>query len=474
MSLHDVEASFGLPPADVGPAVLALPEDQWFDRKSVRISPQKLAQALVAFSNAEGGIVVVGVSDGTVEGTDAVPEHRNELMQAHVQHADPPVRARSRLVPCVTSDDEPDHLLVLDVTSGDEVHSTTRDDVYLRVGDESRRLTFVQRQELLYDKRQSGFEVQATEVPVSEVDEGLAREHAARIGHPSWRRLFEARGLAVGGQLTVAGLVLFGDNPQGVLPNAQLRVSRFDGTVRETGSRQALRSDVRFEGPLLRALPAAAERVREVQPRRRALARGGRFEDLPLIPTDAWLEGLVNAAVHRSYSLQGDLVHVDVFDDRIEVSSPGRFPGLVDLHDPARATRFARNPRIARVCADAGFGQEFGEGLRRMADEMRLANLAPPSYRQGESVRLVLSGAPVPLTLADADALPEGSALVVAALREASSLSTRDLAEVWGVARPTAVRRLAALRKAGVVEWVGKSPKDPHARWRLPGHARSI
>ena len=466
---RDIETALGLPPAEIGPAVLALAEDQWLDRKSARVSPRKLVQALVAFGNAEGGVVVVGVGDGVVEGTDAEPAHRNELMQAHVQHADPPVRVRSRLVPCVTSGGAPDHLLVLEVATGDEVHATTRDDVYLRVGDESRRLTFVQRRELLFDRRQSGFEVQVTEVPVSEVDEDLASEHAARVGHPSWRRLFEARGLAVADRLTVAGLVLFGRNPQRVLPNAQLRVSRFDGTVRETGSRQLLRSDERFEGPLLRALPTTIARVREVQPRRRALARGGRFEDLPLVPVDAWLEGLVNAAVHRSYSLQGDLVHVDVFDDRVEVASPGRFPGLVDLHDPTRATRFARNPRIARVCADAGFGQEFGEGLRRMADEMRLANLAPPSYRQGEgAVRLTLSGATLPAG-AMSDPLPEGSALVVAALREAGSLGTRDLAEVWGVARPTALRRLAALRTAGVVEWVGQSPKDPHARWRLPG-----
>ena len=99
---RDVGTALGLPPAEIGPAVLALAEDQWFDRKSARISPQKLAQALVAFGNAEGGFVVIGVGDGVVEGTDASPAHRNELMQAHVQHADPPVRVRSRLVPCVT------------------------------------------------------------------------------------------------------------------------------------------------------------------------------------------------------------------------------------------------------------------------------------------------------------------------------------------------------------------------------------
>ncbi len=432
MPHRDVATALDLGPAEIGPAVLALAEDQWFDRKSIRVSPQKLSQALVALGNAEGGAIVVGVSDGVVEGTDAERDRRNELMQAHVQHAVPPVRARSRLVACTTSGGAPDHLLVVDVVAGDEVHATTRDDVYLRIGDESRRLTFVQRQELLLDKRQSELEAQVTDVATSEVDEELAVGHAARLGAPSWERLFEGRGLSVDRRLTVAGLVLFGRNPQRELPDAQLRVSRFDGTTRGTGSRQSLRSDARFDGPLLRALPAAIDQVRQVQPRRRALGRGGRF------------------------------------DDRIEVTSPGRFPGLVDLRDPSRATRFARNPRIARVSADEGFAQEVGEGLRRMAEEMSLANFAPPAYRQGEgSVRLTLSGAAPPVG-EGIEPLPEGSDLIVAALREAGALSTRDLAEVWGVARPTALRRLATLRERAVVEWVGKSPRDPHARWRLP------
>ncbi len=67
--------------------------------------------------------------------------------------------------------------------------------------------------------------------------------------------------------------------------------------------------------------------VDEWQPCRRALGASGRFEALPLVPTDAWLEAVVNAVVHRSYSMSGDHIRVDVFDDRIEVESPGAFPG---------------------------------------------------------------------------------------------------------------------------------------------------
>lgn len=264
----------------------------------------------------------------------------------------------------------------------------------------------------------------------------------------------------------MAGSLLFARHPQQVLPNAHIRISRFSGTGRATGSRQNLLQDIRIEGPIPRALVDAREYVSGLQPTRRALGRQGRFEDIALVPEDAWLEGIVNAAVHRSYSLGGDHIHVDIFDDRIELESPGRFPGLVDLSDPLHATRFARNPRIARVCADLRLGQEFGEGIRRMFEEMRLAGLGDPMYHQtAGSVRLTLSGEPVDRKL-DAQ-LPIETRTIVAALRESGQLSTGEVAELIGAARPTAIRRLHDLRNARLIEWVGKSPHDPRAYWRL-------
>jgi ATP-dependent DNA helicase RecG len=210
----------------------------------------------------------------------------------------------------------------------------------------------------------------------------------------------------------------------------------------------------------------ARKAVAEVQPVRRALQGTGRFGDVPLVPADAWLEGLVNAVVHRSYSVGGDHIRIDVFDDRIEISSPGRFPGLVDLSEPLRTVRFARNPRIARVCADLQFGQELGEGIRRMFDEMRQAGLTDPIYHQtAGSVQLTLSAEPVDRELEAR--LPAHARAITAALRRAGHLSTGDVVDVLGLSRPTVQRELAALRDAGVIEWVGKSVRDPRAYWQL-------
>lgn len=146
--------------------------------------------------------------------------------------------------------------------------------------------------------------------------------------------------------------------------------------------------------------------------------------------------------------------------------SPGRFPGLVAISDPKCATRFARNPRIARVCADLNFGQELGEGIKRVYEEMRLAGLGDPLYRQSSgAVHLELSGVPADRRL---DALlPFDTREVVAALRDAKRLSTMEVADRIGLSRPATLKRLNAMKNAGLVEWIGKSPKDPRAYWRL-------
>lgn len=454
--------------AQVAEALLELVEDQWFERKSFRVTAKDLADTLVGFGNAEGGMVVVGLWDGGVEGTDSDARHRNALMQAAVDFTVPPVRARPRLVPCLTDAGAEDNLLVIDVEPGDNVvHANRKDVAFLRVGDENRKLTFAQRQELTYDKGQGTYETRVvSDVAFDDLDAQLLQQYATAVGAQDPVRLLEARGMARNGQLTVAGALLFAHAPEVMFPEAHVRVLRYRGSERGTGSRQQLLDDVRIEGPLPRQILEARDVVLRLQPKRRALTNDGLFADMPLVPEDAWLEGIVNAVVHRSYSLAGDHTRVEIFEDRIEVTSPGRFPGLVGMAEPQAAPRFARNPRIARVCADLNFGQELGEGIRRIFEEMRLAGLSDPLYRQSSgAVHLVLSGAPADRKL---DALlPFDHRDIVAALREAQRLSTGELADRIGLSRPAALKRLQRMRAAGLIDWVGKSPKDPRAYWTL-------
>ena len=160
-------------------------------------------------------------------------------------------------------------------------------------------------------------------------------------------------------EITNAAYLLFGQHPQDVFPQAYVRVIRFLSTERGTGARLALEegTDLRVEGPIPRCVTDATAAIDELLPRRKHLAPSGRFEATPIVPHDAWLEGLVNAIIHRSYSMAGDHIRVEIFPNRIEIESPGRFPGLPSPSRPSQITRFARNPRIARVCADLRIGR---------------------------------------------------------------------------------------------------------------------
>lgn len=468
MTTIRAEQALNGPPSTVGSDLLALEEDQWFERKSVRVSAKGLADTEIGFGNAEGGTIVVGLWNGTIEGTDADVRARNSLMQAAIDFTEPAVRARSRLVPCIRDDGQADNLLVVDVEPGEGVvHANRKDIAFLRVGDENRRLSFAQRQELFFDKGQGSYEIRLSGYQMRDVDDEVLDGYAAAIGASDRDGLLIARGLARDGVLTIAGCLLFARQPQGILPEAYVRVLRYRGRERGTGPRQQLLDDHRVEGPLPDQILRARDLVKQLQPRRKALSADGRFGDAGLVPENAWLEAIVNAVVHRSYSLAGDHTRVEIFDDRIEVTSPGRFPGIVAMAEPDKAPRYARNPRVARVLADLNFGQELGEGIKRMYEEMRLAGLQEPLYRQSSaSVHLELSGEPVDRRL---DALlPVETREIVGALRAAERLSTIEVAKAIGLSRPVAIKRLATLRDAGVVEWVGKSPKDPRAYWTLP------
>lgn len=465
MYAAEVDQALALPVDEAVEILRVLPEDQWFERKSGRIAPRDLAVPLVALANAEGGCVLVGVDDGTVRGVSG--KRMNNLRQAAHDFTEPIVRARPEVL--TTTDGV--ELLLLRVDPGERVHETTAGECYLRVGDESRKLGFAQRQELEYDRGSAPYDGSAVDAPESELAGEQVRAYQEAIGSSSSEAMLLARGLRTrDGRLTVAAYLLFAEHPQTLLPNAHVRVLRYRDVERGSGAGLSLddASDMRCEGSIPEQIAKAAEVIEQLVPRRRRLGASGRFEGKAVIPRDAWLEGLVNAVLHRSYSMAGDHVRVEIFPNRIEISSPGRFPGLVDPTRPLDITRYARNPRLARVCSDLGIAQELGEGIRRIYDEMRGRGLTDPLYTQ--------SAAAVQLTLFFADALPAevrsklpaGALLVLDVLRKAARpLGTGQVADLASIARPTASRHLQRLQTEGVVTWEGESPQDPRATWRL-------
>ena len=452
----------------VGAAVKALAtiaDGQWFERKSGRISARDVAVPLVALANAEGGCVLVGLHGGVVDGLSV--RRVNDLRQAAQKFTQPVVRVRAEELTT------PDGLtlLLLRVDPGDRVHETTSGDCFLRVGDESRKLGFTQRQELEHDRGSAPFDGTVVNADVTSLDAQQLDAYREAIGASTPEAMLRARGLLTRDRrLTVAAYLLFAAHPQDTFPNAHVRVLRYRENDRGTGAGLTLEdeADIRCEGSVTEQIARASQVVDSLLPRRRALTASGRFEGVPSVPRDAWLEGLVNAVMHRSYSMAGDHVRIELFPNRVDITSPGRFPGLVDPSRPLDISRYARNPRVARVCADLGIAQEPGEGIQRIFAEMRARGLTDPIYTQAAgSVRLTLLFADA-LPAEIRARLPRGALQVLDLLRRVNRpLGTGQVIDALGVARPTASRHLQRLQQEGLVIWKGQSPNDPRASWRL-------
>ena len=171
-----VDRVLSLPAERAVDELARLPEDQWFERKSGRISPKDLAVPLVAMANAEGGYVVVGISEGTFEGVR--DERLNALRQTAHDFTVPVVRSTVTQL----RSGHGENVLVFRIDPGERVHETTRGEVYLRVGDESRRLGYAQRRELEYDRGSAPFDGTG-------VDAGLDDLDAAALAEPRTTRI---------------------------------------------------------------------------------------------------------------------------------------------------------------------------------------------------------------------------------------------------------------------------------------------
>ncbi len=445
------------------------PESQWLERKSARIRAREPADTVIAFANAEGGVVAVGIYDGQIEGIDGAGDRINQWRQAAIDFIEPPVRVRIETLPCQNASGAADRLLVMEIAPSDVVHTNRKGEAYLRVGDESRRLGAVEAQELRFDKGVSQYD--ATVVgSIEDLDSKRVSTYLRKIRASTLSDdVLAARGLvraeSSNPRPTVAGLLVLGNQPQRELPSAFVRILRYVGTTTETGARFNAIEDHRFEGALPVQLDAARRMLRRILPKVRRLSASGGFDDETFLPEFVWFEALTNAVCHRSYSLAGDHIRVSIFDDRVEFESPGRLPGLVRV-EKIRSTRYARNPRIARALTDLGYGKELGEGVDRMFDEMRRAGLPDPIFTQGEASVTVTLLANTRTGRIAAE-LPPGSTRLVEHFSRFGQVTSADVVDLLGISRPTALKHLKHLAEVGLIEHVGTSLKDPRGYWRI-------
>lgn len=192
-------------------------------------------------------------------------------------------------------------------------------------------------------------------------------------------------------RLTLAAVLLFAKDPTRWHPRCGIEFIRWRGTERRTGTELNIIKRIRMEAPLVRLIEEAYRTIQQHIPERQGLVDLF-FEERWEYPTFAWQEAIVNAVAHRDYRLQGIGIEVHLFDDRMEVWSPGELVEPVTLERLRNRERIhaSRNPRIVRVLTEFGYMQELGEGIPRMFEVMEEQGLHPPEF-QMEGGRFVVT-----------------------------------------------------------------------------------
>lgn len=181
------------------------------------------------------------------------------------------------------------------------------------------------------------------------------------------------------------------------------------------------------------------------------------------LPPAAVREAVVNAVAHADYSQRGAPIRVAIFDDRLEVESPGLLPFGLTVDDLVRGVSKLRNRVVGRVFHELGLIEQWGSGIQCMAAACRDSGLAPPMLEEiGTRFRVTLHTARTEKPRVD----PTDQA-VLDSLAGGDGHTTREIAEAIGLTLRATRTRLARLVANGLVREIGTSPQDPRRRYFL-------
>jgi len=430
-------------------------------------SPVNVLRSIVAFANSSGGILLLGVEDETrtIRGIETPLDVQERLANIISTGISPPLMPAIEVLPwrdkaviaaeVFPSYSRPHHVVAAGAEEG----------TYIRVGASNRRADKQMREELARTARNEAYDEQPLPQLDSEAIDFIAASELLAPFRAISKRDLQSLHLMVKhqGRLvpTCGGVILFGSNRATVFPDAWIQVGRFGGTTRtRIDDTRELR-----DYPV-RSIKDAIEFVRK-----HAL-RSFRIEDVRRdeqwsIPLPAVREAIINAVTHSDYSQIGAPIRVSVFDDRVEVESPGLLPFGLTVDDILRGVSRLRNRVIGRVFKELGLIEQWGSGVGRMVDSCREHGLPPPEFEEvATHFRVTFRLQTVAKSELDAMACT-----ILDAIRRASGLSTKGVAEAAGISPRSARTRLKALVDRRLIVEVGSSPTDPK-RVYLPVDSR--
>lgn len=432
------------------------------------VSGAQLQDTAVAFSNADGGVLLVGVEDdGSILGRALDAGTQDDIHQAMQSARDVGRYAIAQL----DVDGRP--VCVLAVARRREGFAqTAKGVVKVRRGTRDEPLFGGELVRFANERTASRYEATVLRASIGDASPALRRELAEAL---RWRRVTDERlreaGLADGDRLTVAGALFLLEDPGRPLGKAYLELQRFpDDETIDYDRREEIR------GPVHRVLRRAVERV-EDELGTELVVLGVRRYDLPRLPELVLREAVANALGHRSYEAGGTAVRVELRPSSVVIRSPGGLPEPVTVENIREASA-ARNLVVMQTLRRFGLAEDQGRGVDLMQDVMAQELLDPPAFVDDGhevAVTLPIRSAVAPAerawvaelerrgTLIGADRL----ALVHAARGEV--LTNARVRELLGLDRQEARELLQRLRDEGLLEQRGQRGG---ASYRLAGSLR--
>jgi ATP-dependent DNA helicase RecG len=343
-----------------------------------------ISETLVAFANADGGELLVGVEDdGAITGINYTEQQIGVLLNAPKAGVHPETPLASPHCSKVTIDGKEILYFFVDKSTRG-VHQTSDGRCLQRRDLESvpvaaSRLNF-ERQEQISRQYDREFVDGAL---VTDLNLELVNAVSESTAKMSPERCLQYLGLAEYGlgilRLRRAALLLFANDIEKWHPRCQVRVVRIRGTELGSGRDYNVATDEPVTGNILELLSKAWEQLRPHLVGTK-FTDEALFKERVMYPEDACREALINAITHRDYSIEGKNIEILVFDDRMEIRSPGALLSTISVDELKRQQGLheSRNVHIARGLREIGYVREMGEGMRRIFKLMKDADLISP------------------------------------------------------------------------------------------------